>query len=331
MLRRALVVAAGVGVTIALTLTSGSAIASPVTAEKHDPAVSKTISKAAQEKTKDYWTTSRMKNAKSGDLLVRDRSEVKPDDSVTKGEPTVVRGSAAKPAGKKAPGFDGGYYTGGGKVVETTGKVFFTLGGTNYVCSGSSTVAANNSLVQTAGHCLNEGPGAFATNFTFVPGYDDGAAPHGQFVAAELHTSTPWANQGDLNYDIGYAVVGTSGGSTLTGAVGAQGVGFNLARNATMYAFGYPAASPYDGSDIAWCHGQVVADTWGGSSTQGMVCNMTGGSSGGPWFLNYNESSGIGTLNSLNSFKYTGGPLSNRMFGPYFGSVVQGVYNVAQG
>ena len=101
MFRRALVAAAGVGVTIALTLTSGSAIASPVTAEKPDPAVSKSISKAAQEKTKDYWTSSRMKNAKSGDLLVRDRSEVTSDSTVAKGEPTVVRGSAAKPAGKK--------------------------------------------------------------------------------------------------------------------------------------------------------------------------------------------------------------------------------------
>lgn len=329
MFRRAFVAAAGLGVIVAFAL-SGGATASPVTAEKPDPAVSKSISKDAQERTKDYWTSSRMKNAKSGGLLVRDRSEVTSSSTVAKGEPTVVRGSSAKPTGKPSKGFGGGYYTGGGKVVQTTGKVFFTLGGTNYVCSGSSTVAANNSLVQTAGHCLNEGPGAFATNFTFVPGYDDGAAPYGQFAAAELHTSSQWANQGDLNYDIGYAVVGTAGGSTLTGAVGAQGVGFNLARNATMYAFGYPAASPYDGSDIAWCNGQVAADTWGGSSTQGMVCNMTGGSSGGPWFINYSEASGIGTLNSLNSFKYTGGPLSNRMFGPYFGSVVQGVYNAAQ-
>lgn len=331
MFRRALVAATGVGVTIALCLSAGHATASPVAAEKPDPAVSKSISKAAQEKTKDYWTPSRMKNAKSGDLLARDRDEVTPSGTVAKGEPTVVRGSAAGKPSKKPQAFGGGYYTGGGKVVQTSGKVFFTLAGSNYVCSGSSTVAANNSLVQTAGHCLNEGPGAFATNFTFVPAFDDGAAPYGQFVATELVTSTQWANQGDLDYDIGYAVVGTSGGSTLTGAVGAQGVGFNFARNATMYAFGYPAASPYDGSEIAWCNGPVAADTWGGSSDQGMVCNMTGGSSGGPWFINYNVTSGIGTLNSLNSFKYTGGPLSNRMFGPYFGSVVQGVYNEAQG
>jgi V8-like Glu-specific endopeptidase len=333
MFRRALVAAAGVGVTIALTLSSGSAIASPVTAEKPDAAVGKTISKAAQEKTKDYWTKSRMEKAKDGSLLIGDRNDVASKGSVAKGEPTVLKGTAGQ-AKKPKPipqAFGGGYYTGGGKVVQTTGKVFFTLAGTDYVCSGSSTVAVNNSLVQTAGHCLNEGPGSFASNFSFVPGYDDGSAPYGEFAATNLWTSTQWADQGDFDYDIGYAVVGTSGGSTLTGAVGAQGVGFNLAHNATMHSFGYPAAAPYDGSDIAWCNGPVVADTYGGSADQGMVCNMTGGSSGGPWFINYSESNGIGTLNSVNSFKYNGGPLSDRMFGPYFGSVIQGVYNEAQG
>jgi V8-like Glu-specific endopeptidase len=328
MFRRALVAAAGAGVTIALGLSAGSATASPVTADKPDPAVSKSISKAAQEKTKAYWTSTRMKNAKDGGLLVRDRSEVT-SGTVAKGEPTIVRGATAKPL-RKPQGFGGGYYTGGGKVVQTTGKVFFTLAATNYVCSGSSTIAANQSLVQTAGHCLNEGPGAFATNFTFVPAYKNGSAPYGQFVATNLFTSTQWANGGDLNYDIGYAKVGTSGGRTLTAAVGAQGVGFNLARGASMYSFGYPAASPYNGQSLAWCNGPVTADTWGGSADQGMVCNMTGGSSGGPWFINYSESTGIGTLNSLNSFKYNGGPLSNRMFGPYFGSVIQGVYDQAQ-
>ncbi len=332
MFRRALVAAAGLGVTFAMTLSSGNAIASPVTAEKPDPAVSKSISKAAQEKAKDHWTTSRMKNAKDGSLLVRDRSEVASNGTVAKGSPTVHEGTAAK-AKKSKPvpqAFGGGLYTGGGKVVQTTGKVFFTLAGTDYVCSGSSTVAPNNSLVQTAGHCLNEGPGSFASNFTFVPAYSSGSAPYGQFAATTLYTSSQWASSGDLDYDIGYAVVGTSGGSTLTAKVGAQGVGFNLARNATMYAFGYPAASPYDGSSLAWCNGTVAADTYGGSADQGMVCNMTGGSSGGPWFINYSEATGVGTLNSLNSFKYNGGPMSNRMFGPYFGSVIQGVYNEAR-
>ena len=97
-----------------------------------------------------------------------------------------------------------------------------------------------------------------------------------------------------------------------------------------MYAFGYPAVGRYDGSKLAWCHGAVSSDTQG-TSDQGMNCNMTGGSSGGPWFINYDEGTGVGTLNSLNSFKYsTLGLLGgNKMFGPYFGSVVQNLYNSA--
>ena len=63
---------------------------------------------------------------------------------------------------------------------------------------------------------------------------------------------------------------------------------------------------------------------------------MTGGSSGGPWYLNYNAKTGVGLTNSLNSFKYTIGLLGlggdgKYMFGPYFGSVIQSLYGSAQG
>jgi hypothetical protein len=43
---------------------------------------------------------------------------------------------------------------------------------------------------------------------------------------------------------------------------------------------------------------------------------MTGGSSGGPWFINFNSANGTGSLNSLNSFKYTSGRFTKYMFGP---------------
>jgi hypothetical protein len=72
-----------------------------------------------------------------------------------------------------------------------------------------------------------------------------------------------------------------------------------------------------------------VQDTVGGSTDQGLDCNMTGGSSGGPWFVNYSESTGVGTLNSVNSFKYRGGNMRNYMFGPYLGSVAQTLYSSA--
>ena len=43
--------------------------------------------------------------------------------------------------------------------TSTHGKVFFTLGGNDYVCSGTALLSGNKSVVWTAGHCVNEGPG----------------------------------------------------------------------------------------------------------------------------------------------------------------------------
>jgi hypothetical protein len=59
------------------------------------------------------------------------------------------------------------------------GKVFFSDGSANYVCSGTALTSGNESVVWTAGHCVNEGPGGFYTNWAFVPAYKDGTARTG--------------------------------------------------------------------------------------------------------------------------------------------------------
>jgi hypothetical protein len=57
---------------------------------------------------------------------------------------------------------------------------------------------------------------------------------------------------------------------------------------------------------------------------------MTGGSSGGPWYIDFNSTNGTGSLNSLNSFKYTSGKFTKFMFGPYFGDYTLRTYNAAK-
>ncbi|HSV37818.1 MAG TPA: hypothetical protein VLI04_03585 [Nocardioidaceae bacterium] len=283
-------------------------------------------SKAEHDRIVAYWTPQRMRAAIPADVLVADRDKSSATGNVAAGRPYVVQ-PQAKPGTGGGAG-SGSYYTGGGNIVKTTGKVFFTMGGGNYVCSGSSTASNNHDVVTTAGHCVNEGPGAYVINFAFVPAYDDGARPYGTFTARALATTDAWANDGDFDYDVGFAVVNPPANSVdLTDRVGSQGIGFNLATGQEMYSFGYPAARPYDGTDIAYCFGTVFPDTYGGSSDQGMNCNMTGGSSGGPWLQNYNTTNG-GTIASVNSFGYRG--VKNIMWGPYFGSVIQSTYNAAQ-
>lgn len=214
---------------------------------------------------------------------------------------------------------------GDGEAVQETprpelGKVFFTLSGTDYVCSGTATSSANGDVVTTAGHCLNEGPGDFATNFAFVPAYENGDAPYGTWTAEQLYTTDEWATRGDFEYDAGFAVMNENGsGQSLTDVVGSFPIDFNLARGLEYTSYGYPAAPPYDGQTLWSCTGTTTDDP-GGSTTQGLLCSMTGGSSGGGWITG-------GTLNWVNSYKYRGD--DSTMYGPYFGSTIQSVYQSA--
>ncbi len=54
---------------------------------------------------------------------------------------------------------------------------------------------------------------------------------------------------------------------------------------------------------------------------------MTGGSSGGPWYSSFNATTGVGVAYSLNSYRYTSGSYSNRMYGPRFGTEVAELFN----
>ncbi len=90
-------------------------------------------------------------------------------------------------------------------------------------------------------------------------------------------------------------------------------------------AFGYPAARPFDGESLKSCSGTATNDPYNPQfNTQGIPCNMTGGSSGGPWFIG---TSSTGYQNSVNSYGY--GSKSTTMYGPYWGSVIQQAYSTA--
>jgi hypothetical protein len=58
-----------------------------------------------------------------------------------------------------------------------------------------------------------------------------------------------------------------------------------------------------------------------------MACDMTGGSSGGPWLGAFDEATGVGALSSLNSYGYQG---VQAMFGPKFNQNTLDVYNRAK-
>nr|WP_258527946.1 peptidase [Streptomyces sp. NBRC 110611] len=313
---------------LALLLPAGSAGAATPQNSHHA-----TTSHAALDA---FWTAGRMRSAAPLDLGAPARN---PATTVPRGTPVNV--PPTLPSRPSLPSLSarsslaslpsaipqaGGPWTGGGAVTKTAGRVFFTYQGRTASCSGDAVTSGNKNTVITAGHCVKL-EGAWHTNWVFVPGYHDGQAPYGKWAAAKTLSTPQWTASEDINYDVGAAVVAPLDGKSLTDVVGGQGLSFNSGYNKAMYAFGYPAATPYDGSKLIYCSGTTIKDPLL-SNDHGLSCNMTGGSSGGPWFTSFDEKTGTGLQSSVNSFGYQF--LPNTMFGPYFGDDAKNLYDQAQ-
>jgi V8-like Glu-specific endopeptidase len=306
-------------------MASALMAAGPVQAAPAGPSVDTVVAgtPSTQSHTQDesqaaldaYWTADRMRSAKPANTInsgwAAEGRAVLPkagQETVAKApaEPVVQPRAISQPA------------------VSRIGKVFFTQAGQNYVCSANSVQSGNQSTVATAGHCTYDVATGWVTNFVFVPAYNNGAAPFGKWTARSLHAATEWVSRGDINYDGAFAVVNTLNGRTLAATVGASSIGFNMARNLTYTAYGYPAAAPFNGERLFSCSGTSSRDRVGGTQSQGIPCDMNGGSSGGPWFVG---SGAAGTQNSVNSFGYS--TQANVMYGPYFGTSIQAAYSTA--
>ena len=297
----------------------GGAVAAPAGAAPGAPAASGVdVYVVPQERSiaaEEYWTPERMRSAIPAEVLAADNRALTDRKDIVAGEPVIAGAPQAAAAEVVAP-------TATREApVPTIGKVFFTLGGADYVCSADAVSAPNGSTVSTAGHCVNEGGGAYASRWTFVPAYENGSAPYGQWSATAYASPSQWTASGDISYDAAFVRVAPRNGATLAQTVGSTPVAFNQSRGLTYEAFGYPAAAPFTGETLQSYFGRATADPFGQSQSQGIPCDMTGGSSGGPWFLT------SGAQNSVNSFGYDA--VQNRMFGPYFGTVVQSSYTAA--
>ncbi|MBT2454031.1 serine protease [Streptomyces sp. ISL-86] len=285
------------------------------------------LSSFSQQHTQGFWTAERMRNATPLDITAAPRTAgtaATPTARPTSIPPTSpTASSTASPTAFPQPG---GAWTGGGAIVKTSGRVFFTMGDRTASCSGDSITSANGSTVITAGHCVKY-QGAWHTNWVFVPAYNNGNAPYGQWSATKTFATDQWAASEDMNMDVGLAVVAPLNGQKLSQVVGAQGILFNGGYNKQMYSFGFPAASPYDGTKLVYCSGNTGKDFLL-TKDHSLACNMTGGSSGGPWLQDFSETTGLGTQVSVNSFGYNF--LPNRMYGPYFGNEAKAAYDKAQ-
>jgi hypothetical protein len=320
-----------------LVLTALPILASGVSAAGGGASAQAARERAEHSRIVAYWTPARVSAAIPRDYAF---DSVRGFHVVPKAKPQPPGGGGGNTTGASWP-------NGTGKVYRATGKVLFTMGGSQYVCSGTSlsnSRGGTDGVVITAGHCAyDETARAFATNWLFVPQFDSNptftcaSTAFGCWTAKALVVNNGYASAGGFNnqavrYDWAFAVVGGGGKTTganvdLDTAVGNfSHQATEMTLNTTASSFGYPAAGKYHGKDLTYCQGPTTRDANAGTNNYKLACNMTGGSSGGPWFSGFDATGNAGVIRSLNSYGYSG---QSFMYGPIFNTTTTQTSNAA--
>ncbi|KOV61786.1 lipoprotein [Streptomyces sp. NRRL WC-3618] len=262
-----------------------------------------------------FWTPERMAHAVSLDKVA---TSTRPDAAKALA-PTGKPGTT--PAARARSG------TAGLRINESAavGRVFFTnpSNGGSYACSASALNSDSKQMVVTAGHCVHGGSGGtWMTNWVYVPRYRSGARPFGTFAAKQMRTFNSWISSSDLKRDVAMVTTWPLNGNKIVNVTGGHGMSWNFSRTQPITIFGYPGN--FNNGESQWvCTGTTRAASDNGLELQ---CNFGGGSSGGPWLREFNDSNGLGSVNGVMSTVTSAGWNE----AAYFDDAVKGMFD-AQG
>ncbi|MFC3690736.1 trypsin-like serine peptidase [Chenggangzhangella methanolivorans] len=199
------------------------------------------------------------------------------------------------------------------------GKLFFKDNGDQFVCSASM---VRRGVLVTAAHCVSQfGENRFFSNFKYVPAYSDGAAPFGEWDWHTVIAPTKYLKGTDrcavrgivCESDVAVIILAPQGSRYAGDATGyfgfaVGGFSYNNAGQAQITQLGYPV-SLNGGEEMIRTDAQGVIDQSLANNTV-MGSGQTGGSSGGPWLVNF----GLGvTPDNTNPFGRD--PQRNRVVG----------------
>jgi V8-like Glu-specific endopeptidase len=219
--------------------------------------------------------------------------------------PTTTAVSTPPP---KAPG-----------ISASVGALF--AGGSHF-CSASVVHSAAGDVVLTAAHCVNGGAGAgFRTGLAFAPGYHDGVAPYGMWTVTGAFVADGWSASADQDLDFAFQTVHQAGTTaTVESLTGANVLGIARGFTNRITLAGYPNASD---SPVV-CQGDTSQFT---AYQQRVACaGFPDGTSGGPWVIDADPSTGRGTVVGVIGGYQLGGDTPDVSYSAYFDDDVAKLY-----
>jgi V8-like Glu-specific endopeptidase len=193
--------------------------------------------------------------------------------------------------------------------------------GTHF-CTASVVNSPAHNLLITAAHCV---AGLHGAPIVFVPGYNNGRAPHGVWKITRVVVDQNWASSSDPDDDFAFLVTASIGGRRVQDVTGGEQLGQSIkgANGQVVRVVGYPDGA---GAPI-WCTNRATSY----SPTQWRFdCGgFTDGTSGSPLLEDVNPSTGLGTVVAVIGGYHQGGYTASVSYGARFGPSLHALYETA--
>ncbi|WP_326948865.1 hypothetical protein OG439_08760 [Amycolatopsis sp. NBC_01307] len=262
------------GTLLAVAGTAAAVLAAPATAADGDQVVTQ-VSAADRAAALAHWTPERMRQWAGADWL--------------------------PPAEKIGRVWDG-------PVPAGVGRLFFTAEpGVDESCTATVVPSASKDVALTAGHCVNGGLDRFdnpikIVNVVFVPGYDHGTAPYGVFPVRAFAWSATYSGPTSGTDDDAVLALDPVGGRHAADVAGTQDVSFDQPPSPVgTTILGYPVSQLAGGEALLSCARPATLEVNSVLSDWKTDCDLSGGSSGGPWLRDFDPATGQGTIFGVTS------------------------------
>ncbi|MDH6118652.1 V8-like Glu-specific endopeptidase [Kitasatospora sp. GAS204A] len=205
------------------------------------------------------------------------------------------------------------------------GAVFTNDASGDHFCTASVVDSAGQNLIITAAHCVYDPGVGQRADLVFVPGYRGGDAPSGVWPLAAITVDQSWAQSGNPDLDVAFAVVQPQGGKQVQQVLGANKLGIGKGYQLRVKLTGYPSSA-----DVPIT---CVNTTTQQSPTQLRIAcpDYTGGTSGSPWVTDLDPITRTGTVVGVIGGYQQGGDTPDVSYSSYFGAAVQALYDRATG
>jgi len=193
-----------------------------------------------------------------------------------------------------------------------------------HFCTASVVASPGEDLLITAAHCISDGDGSgYKSDIVFIPGYDDGATPHGIWTPERLIVAPQWAESADPDFDVGFIVLQPHDGENIQQVLGANQLGYDTGFQYLVRVTGYPSGAGAPITCVNWTSMESA------SQLEFNCGGYTGGTSGSPWVTGFDPRTRTGTIVGVIGGYQEGGDTPSVSYSAFFGSAVHQLYEQA--